>query len=338
MSHSRHSARPSRRRAEAAAIALAAALGAASPAVAQGRDIQGLIDRLTRLEKEVATLNQAVYRGTPPPRAEASPAAPSAAAPVAPPTAPPGIDPRAAARFDTRLNALETELRKLTGRIEEIDHAVRTIDARTEKLVSDVDVRLRALERRSAVAKAEAGEAAAEPAPPQAAGAEAPPQAPGRGAPPRDLGTVSKEDVERVRTAPPPPQTAALPPQEQYDKAYSLLLKAQDFAAAETAFKAFIAAHPDDPLADNAHYWLAETYFVRGEFQQAAYAFADSYQKFPRGNKAPDSLLKLGMSLAKLDKLTEACTAFSRVNENFPQASATLKRRVAMQQRTYKCP
>ena len=83
--------------------------------------------------------------------------------------------------------------------------------------------------------------------------------------------------------------------------------------------------NPKHALQANAHYWLGETFYVRRDYQRAAYTFADSFQKYPEGNKAADNLLKLGMSLGKLGKKKEACTTYSRLLENFPKASSTLK-------------
>lgn len=207
------------------------------------------------------------------------------------------------------------------------------------------------------------------PPPTPAARALSPPaSAPARGAAPGVLGTIPKNMAvssprgpANVPPQPPlraqPPaaspaapaaqtatqtatQTAALPagtPQSQYDYALSLMLKQQDFAKAETALKAFIDTNPKDRLAGNAHYWLGETYYVRKSFQDAAFAFAEGFQKFPKGNKAPDSLLKLGMSLDRLEKRREACTAYSRLLSTFPKASARMKARVQRERSRAKC-
>ncbi len=100
---------------------------------------------------------------------------------------------------------------------------------------------------------------------------------------------------------------------------------------------AFIDAHPKHKLTSNAHYWLGETYYVRKQFQQAAYTFADGFQKFPKSPKAADNLLKLGMSPGQLGKKKQACTAFSRLLANFPKADRNLRNRVSREQRRLKC-
>lgn len=103
---------------------------------------------------------------------------------------------------------------------------------------------------------------------------------------------------------------------DQYKFAFNLLRKAR-YQEAEIAFKDFLNSYADDPLAGNAQYWLSETYYVRKDFMQAAQSFFMVYKKFPTGVKAPDSLLKLGMSMAALGKTKEACTTFGKLRVAF---------------------
>jgi len=124
-----------------------------------------------------------------------------------------------------------------------------------------------------------------------------------------------------------PTQTAALPagtPREKYSHAFGLLRQGQ-YDLAASALRAFIEEHGDDPLASNAQYWLGETYYVRGAFVEAAETFLEGYQANTEGPKAADALLKLGMSLASLDKKQEACGAFQKLREDYPNAPAGLK-------------
>lgn len=283
-------------------------------------------------------------------------------APVISPNAPGGgaggLSPsvRFRADMEVRMTQLETELRKVTGQAEELDHAIAQLNQRLEKLSTDLEFRLGRLEQAAGLSAA--GGAGAMPAgAPQGAmpavpGAAAPPPPgvpptaragrPAPDAPPANLGTVPRSAVQ----APPPPAASAtaattpgLPPgtpKEQYDYAFASLRK-QEYEKAESAFLAFLKAHPKDKLAGNAHYWLGRTYFIRGNYQQAAFAFAEGFEKFPTGSKAPDNLMNLGMALAKLDKTEQACTAFARLGKNFPNASATVKQRVDREMRALKC-
>ena len=147
------------------------------------------------------------------------------------------------------------------------------------------------------------------------------------------------EDNSACNNAALPPGVALPPgtPQSQYEYALSLMLKQKDFAKAESALSAFIDRYPKNKLTVNAHYWLGETYFVRKNYQDAAVAFAEGFQKFPKSNQAPDNLLKLGMSLDRLQKRKEACTEYSRLQATFPKAGARIKARVQREQRRAKC-
>lgn len=338
------------------AVALAVAVSMTPVAAgAQNTGMQELLNRVERLQREISTLQRQVYKGEAPPPAVA-PTPLSAGQPVS--------DPRGAGRNSIRISQLEGELQRLTGRIEQIDFRTQQIQLRLEKLVSDMDQRLSALEGGTVASPMAANDAPApRNAPPNVGLMLRPPPPPANprsavpGAPPGVLGTIPKNLAvsaprDPATVAPQSPNPAApavtasvapqsvLPagtPQAQYDYALSLMLKQQDFAKAETALKAFIEKHPKDKLTGNAHYWLGETYYVRKSYQDAAFAFAEGFQKFSNNNKAPDSLLKLGMSLERLKKPREACTAYSRLLSTFPQAAPRLKARVQREQRQAKC-
>lgn len=149
-------------------------------------------------------------------------------------------------------------------------------------------------------------------------------------------------------TAPPAgTEVAALPlpaaggdqgnPRQLYETAYGYLLQ-QDYGAAETAFDDFLKRFPNDGLAGNAQFWLGEAYFVRGQFKPAAAAFLKGYQSYGRSTKAPDSLLKLAMSLNRLGQKDAACSSFNELNTRFPTASVDVKNRAATEKQRAGCP
>ncbi len=107
-------------------------------------------------------------------------------------------------------------------------------------------------------------------------------------------------------------------PEEIYQRAYNMLSKGE-YEAAETAFTSFIKDYPENKLSSNAYYWLGETFYVRKNYQLAAYNFAAGYKKFPQGSKAPDQLLKLGISLYSLEKKSESCATFKKLIKEFPE-------------------
>ena len=138
-------------------------------------------------------------------------------------------------------------------------------------------------------------------------------------------------------TLPTVPSDYGLTPQEQYERAFTFLRQA-DYPNAEQAFKSFIDKNPKDKLIDNAKYWYGETLYVRARFDESAVAFADAYQQNPQGTKAPDSLLKLAMSLGALNKNADACVALSELKTKYKDAPATVKSRAEEQRQRLKCP
>ena len=337
-----------------AVVVLSMGVGVAT-ALAQTSDLRPLLDRLERLERDIRTLNIQLSRS-----GKAPPAGTAAPAPV-------GVDApgeHVIARFGERLAALEEELRQSTGSMENLTHTLDQISLRLDKLVFDVDDRLRALESASA-APGRAGVAADQAAPPRIAAAPSPPAveraAPGS-ARPSVLGTISESDLRGVKaprdtSAPPPGVTAArageqtlqpaepaadpsvLPegtPQVRYNYARGLLGQAR-YNDAETALQAFLQAHGDDPLASAAHYWLGETYYVQGDFVRSAKVFAKGYESAPKGAKAADSLLKLGMSLAKLDEIKLACKTFGELTQKFPDAQDYIVQHMTRERKRHGC-
>lgn len=126
-------------------------------------------------------------------------------------------------------------------------------------------------------------------------------------------------------------------PTSEYEAAYTLL-KQGHFKQAEVAFTTFLEKHPTDKLAGNANYWLGETYYARGQYEQAVGIFADGFTKYKDNTKAPDNLLKLGMSMEKLGKKDEACTAFKSLPVEFKKASKSLKDKAGEAAQKLACP
>ena len=176
---------------------------------------------------------------------------------------------------------------------------------------------------------------------------------------PLDLSTLSGNAVSpappATGTAPPavnagPPQPrnpsatgdqmATLPPsqspKDEYDLAYGYVLR-KDYALAEQAFRTFLAKNPSDRLAPDARYWLGETLFQRQRYQDAADSFLIVVRNFEHAGKAPDSLLRLGQSLAAIGQKEMACASLGEVERKYPRASASVKRGVAQEQKRARC-
>ncbi|HCH55768.1 MAG TPA: tol-pal system protein YbgF [Rhodospirillaceae bacterium] len=334
---------------------------------AQNPGIQELLNRVDRLQRELTALQRHVYQDKTVP---ANPSQPSSAVP-----ADPRMAARHSVRIaqleneisrltgrmeeiDFALNRIEARLDKLVvdldQRLTALEGGGRRIsDAETPLPVSvppNESLNLRPLPERAPALTPPAASAVPVPAP-----ARPVPSQPGvLGTIPKDLAVTKPRGPKTVSSAPPPArpadvptasvalsaETPALPPgtpKSQYDYALSLMLGQQDFAAAERALKAFVEQHPQDDLAGNAQYWLGETYYVRRSYQNAAFAFAEGYQRYPKNRKAPDSLLKLGMSLSRMGKRKEACTAFSRFLSKYTRANDRLKARIDRERRQAKC-
>lgn len=121
-----------------------------------------------------------------------------------------------------------------------------------------------------------------------------------------------------------------------YNRGYGELLR-RDYAAAEVSFRALVEHFPDDPLAGKAQYWLGETYYVRGQFKNAADAFLKGYRTYRTGEKAPDSLLKLGMALVELGQKDAACSTLNEFSARFPSADPVLRDEAKSERRRAGC-
>ncbi len=123
---------------------------------------------------------------------------------------------------------------------------------------------------------------------------------------------------------------------QAYEAAYASLLQ-QDYGAAEAGFDDFLKRYPGDPLAANAQYWLGESFFVRGQFKPAAAAFLKGYQSYGKSGKAPDSLLKLAMSLDRLGQRDAACSSYAELANRFPGAPSHIKNRAHTERQRIGC-
>lgn len=336
------------------AVALVFLSLTALPAAAQ--DVQILLNRLDRMERDMQDLQRQLYRGggtgitatpvTPAPITSGNTTTSAAAGNQSA-----GFDTSNAARVEVRLQQLETLIRSLTGKIEEVEFKVEQNSGRLDRLVRDIDFRLQALERGGVPVQTGSVQGSSNSAATEAASTETPAAGQGQGV----LGYLKQSEVKALDNAPAPtagsgqPETIAnapaanpqqiLPdgtPEEQYKHAFTYLQK-KDFESAEQALSLFLKRHPKNPLAGNAMYWLGETYYVRKDFANAAKTFATGYTDYSGSSKTADNLLKLGYSLARMDRTKDACVAFDQLKSDFPNASANIKRRAETEQQRIGC-
>ena len=116
----------------------------------------------------------------------------------------------------------------------------------------------------------------------------------------------------------------------QYEYAMNLL-KQGDYETAEKAFIEFMSVGSDAKLLSNSNFWLAETYYVRENYKDAAKSYLNLYQKYPEAQKAPNALLKLGISLVNMDQREQGCVTFLKLQEAFPSAEETLLQRGSLE-------
>lgn len=213
----------------------------------------------------------------------------------------------------SKITSQEEALQRLTARLEEQSFEIAKLEEKLAKMTADLEIRFKLLEDQTTniqsqklVAKTDKSKTK-----PAINSAKSTPQ------------EKDKRDKSGVK--------------EQYDAAYGLLKKG-DHIGAEKGFIAFIEKNPKSDLAGNANYWLGETYYARGQYEQAVGIFAEGFTTYKRNSKAPDNLLKLGMSMVHLKKKDEACTAFKSLPVEFPKASASLKKRAQDEAKKLSCP
>ncbi|MEL7047505.1 MAG: tol-pal system protein YbgF [Pseudomonadota bacterium] len=327
-------------------VALCFALAGAMPMSARAADdAEQLRKRVQQLEQQLVDLQ--VVIGTLETLAGGRPAAPASAVAggaYAPPTGGGGVD-------QGRLDSMETQIRALSAQMQNLSRDVRAMgggrrgsvspgisDGQSSYASTGTNSRNPTSQQAPAVTGG-FGSTTITPADGGLRGTTAPAADaiggllsgdPGVGTPASGGWNVGGAD--QVARAPLPSGE----PKSTYETAYGYLLQ-QDYTSAETAFGDFVKRFPNDKLASNAQYWLGETHFVRGQYKSAAGAFLKGYETYRSGAKAPDSLLKLAMSLEKLGQKDAACSSLSELTVRFPQAPAHVKRKAQSEGRRIRC-
>ncbi len=284
----------------------------AAPATAgfgqNGEDTSQMMSRINQLENQLQTLSRAVYRG------ESKPL-PMGAQPVY------GNDDMTGGgnpgANEDRLSQLEARQRQMTGDIEKLGYDLQQIKTRLDRMASDNMVRGSDGSGASYTApdSGSSGSGRSTPYSPASNGVESP-----RG---KVLGTLTTNNM--------PDNPGAL-----YDDAFNDIRDAK-YESAATKFSAFMKNYKTHPLAANAQYWLAETYYVRQDYKTGAKLFAQNYQDYPQGPKASASLLKLGLALSKLGKKDDACLSFQQLKKQFPGDTTPEVRRAQQEMKTLGC-
>ena len=125
-------------------------------------------------------------------------------------------------------------------------------------------------------------------------------------------------------------------PEKQYEFATSFL-KVGDYTTAERAFREFVSTNSDHELAGNAQYWYAETFRIRQLYTDAASAYLEGYQKYPKGEKAPINLLKLGVSMVQIGEKDQGCKMINGVEEQYPEANQSVIQKAKYESKKFEC-
>jgi tol-pal system protein YbgF len=123
---------------------------------------------------------------------------------------------------------------------------------------------------------------------------------------------------------------------EFYDDAFSAL-RENRVSRAEKLFLEFVNKFPNGSLVSNAHFWLGEIYYAQRKYKDASFYFLSSYQSGPKGSKAPESVLKLAMSLEHLDNISGACSTLIKLVNDFPQMHHEIKRQAHIELSKLRC-
>lgn len=265
-----------------------------------GDDNAQLMSRINQLENQVQTLSRAVYKGEsrPLPMAGNRNAGVPAGVVMSDDDMVSGGGASSGGMgggYDERINQLEASIRHLTGQVEQMGYDIQQLKKRSASNDSAASYQQQAYQQTAQPPRSDYNRAPANTQ--TATGGDQP-----RG---KLLGTLSSSG------------NATDTPGGLYDDAFNDIRDARYDQAAEK-FQRFLKTYPSHALAANAQYWLAETYYVRQDYKQGARLFAQNYQDYPKSAKASASLLKLGLSLARLGKKDDACLTFAQLKKEFP--------------------
>ena len=239
-----------------------------------------------------------------------------------------------------KLSELEEQFKILTNNFEEINFKLDKLSNRITKVQTDNQLRFQDLEKSGLTSD-------------KITSSNEIKKLPGSDEP-QDLGGVSDSDiastqqvqqtqsVESTRTvvAEQPERTEKLlpdsSPKEQYEFAISFL-KVGDYETAEFALKEFVEINSKHSLAGNAQYCYGETFRIRQLYQDAASAYLDGYQKYPKSSKAPVNLLKLGVMLVQIGEKTQGCSMILGVKDQYPKANQSVIQKAEYEKKKFNC-
>ena len=247
-----------------------------------------------------------------------------------------------------KLSEIEKQFQDLTNKFEEINFKLDKLSNRVSKVQADNQIRFQQLEGSAVISNNDNQNKITE-----LTNNEKENVLPGSSQP-QDLGSISYKDTETNLTT---QQTQSIEttstivteefrseekllpnetPEKQYEFATSFL-KVGDYNMAERAFKEFVDVNSNHKLAGNAQYWYAETFRIRQLYTDAASAYLEGYQKYPKSEKGPINLLKLGVSLVQIGEKDQGCLMITGVKKQYPEAKQSVLQKAKYEEKKFEC-
>ena len=248
-----------------------------------------------------------------------------------------------------KLSEIEKQFQELTNKYEEINFKMDKLSSRLSKVQADNQLRFQSLENNTTTNNTENNFLTSLPK----TETKQKKVLPGSSQP-QDLGTITYKDMttnaetqvvqsvdstKTVSTEIFQSEEKILPegtPKEQYEFATSFL-KVGDYNMAERAFREFVDNNPDNKFSGNAQYWYAETFRIRQLYTDAASAYLEGYQKYPKSEKAPINLLKLGVSLVQIGEKDQGCLMIAGVKKQYPNATQSVLQKAKYEEKKFEC-
>ena len=300
-------------------------------------DNHNIYEILDQLQKDIKTLEKAVYSGSIELNSDSSVNLNS------------NLDNNSEdvlTRHLLKLSEIENQFQELTNKFEEINFKLDKLSNRMSKVQADNQIRFQDLEN---VVSSDATTNKLT----KKTNDEQMEVLPGSSQP-QDLGSISYKDTATNETSQKTNSVDStalvvtetfqaeekILPNESPDKQYQFatsFLKVGDYSTAERAFREFVDTNPEHNLAGNAQYWYAETFRIRQLYTDAASAYLEGYQRYPKGEKAPINLLKLGVSMVQIGEKDQGCKMINGVEEQYPEANQSVIQKAKYESQKFEC-
>ena len=299
-------------------------------AIAEDKKIDAIIDQLQTIVQDLKTLEKVVYK-----MSDITTSSNSVSSN--------GLNEEILTRHLLKLNEIEEQFRQLTNRFENVNFKLDKLSNRITKIQSDSQIRFLDLESGKITDTAKLNKTKTKEKD-SLPGTDKPQDfgvAPGYSLNPNETTQVTQsiESKASVFSEERKPETSLLPdksPKEQYDFAVSFM-KVGDYETAELALREFIDKNKTDKLAGSAQYWYGETFRIRQLYSDAATAYLDGYQNYPKSPKAPENLLKLGTTMVELGEKDQGCKMIMGIKKQYPKATQSVLQKAQYEQKRFKC-